>query len=238
MTESETTGRNTGWLATLSAGVIVVLIVAGVAATITRGVHQPRSIVIRLPAGTQPPPPAATAPRCPIPAPGSSAALLSGLLVTPPDGFLRQPDPTVHAGVLSSAQVAASSHDPGRAAAELRSDGLEGAVLRVWVNRGSSAELQVILEQFTCAPGATDYFHQQVPGAYGVPSPEPFVIDGLPGAMGERSTVPDTKGHYLQVVGLTSGSLYAQVSVFTSGADDGSLAGAIATLQSGRLSPT
>jgi hypothetical protein len=176
-------------------------------------------------------------PVCPAPRATNTGPLLSGTVLDPPGGFVRQPDGAVNAGVLSEAQVAAVSQNPGRAGAELVRDGFEGADRRVWINGDAGEQIQVTLTQFSCHEGASDYFDNQQAGSFGVSAPEPFVIDGLAGAGGARSTKADAKGHYLQVVGLVNGSIYVQTGAFTTLPDDGALAGAVAATQAAALMP-
>lgn len=213
-------------------GVIVVLLVVGVAVVAFLGHVSHRPVV-----ATRATPPTPSPPVCPAPVSATPGATLGQLLIPAPRGFVRQPDPAVHGGVLPEARVAADSQQPEQATAELATDGYEAAIVRVWIDAANAEEVQVTLVQFSCASGASEYLKTQAASAYGVAVAEPFVIDGLAGAQGERSTAPDTKGHYLQVVGLVSGSTYAQIDTFTPRLDDGSLAGAVGSLQSGVLAP-
>jgi hypothetical protein len=213
----------------LLAATVMVLIGAGITGVATLPV--PATAV----AGAAGPSP--TMPVCPTPPATNTGPLLSGTMLNPPGGFVRQPDAAVHAGVLNASQLAAVSQSPGRAGAELVRDGFEGADQRVWINRDAGEQIQVTLTQFSCHEGAADYFQRQQAGAFGVSAPEPFVIDGLAGAGGARSTKADAKGHYLQVVGLVNGSIYVQTGAFTTLPDDGALAGAVAAMQAAALRP-
>ncbi|MDQ2724976.1 MAG: hypothetical protein M3Y36_05710 [Actinomycetota bacterium] len=243
MTEGMSEGMSEGgggrgpWsrLRSLLLGAIVVLIGAGIAGVATVHANPRHHLTVRLvpaPGG----PPSAT-PVCPAAPAGNVGPRLGGVVLDPPAGFVRQPDQAVHAGVLSAPQLAAVSQLPSQAGAELVRDGFEGAVQRVWIDSGAGEQVQVLLTQFSCPEGAAEYFNSQLAGSYGVAPSEPFVIDGLGGARGERSTKADAKGHYLQVVGLVSGSIYAQTGTFTSLPDDGGLAGAISAMQAGALAP-
>lgn len=222
-------------LQSLLVGAIVVLMGAGIAGVATVQANPGHHVTLRLVPGPGATPSAT--PVCPAAAAANAGTLLSGVLADPPAGFVRQADQTVHAGVLSAAQVAAVSQDPGQAGAELVRDGFEGAVQRVWIDAGAGEQVQVMLTQFTCPNGAAEYFNSQLAGSFGVSPAEPFVVDGLGGARGERSNKPDAKGHYLQVMGLVRGSIYAQTGTFTSLPDDGGLVGSIGALQAGALAP-
>ncbi|MDQ2728304.1 MAG: hypothetical protein M3Y91_10680 [Actinomycetota bacterium] len=231
-------GRDRGpWsrLRSLLGGAIVVLIGAGIAGVVTVAANPRHHIVVRLlpaPGGTS-----STTAVCPAAPAADAGSRLGGAVVDPPAAFVRQPDGAVHAGVLSASQLAAGSALPNQAGAELARDGFEGAVQRVWIDGGAGEQIQVLLTEFSCPQGAAEYFNSQLAGSYGVAPSQPFVIDGLDGARGERSTRADAKGHYLQVVGLVSGSIYAQAGTFTSLPDDGGLAGAISSMQAGALAP-
>ncbi len=222
-------------LRSLLFGAIVVLIGAGIAGVATVHANPRHHLTIRLA-----PPPGATPSAsiiCPAAPAADTGAVLSRVVLHPPARFVRQPDQAVHAGVLSAGQLAAVSQNPNQARGELVRDGFERAVQRVWIDAGAGEQAQVLLTQFSCPAGAAEYFSSQLAGSYGVASSEPFVIDGLGGARGEQSTKADAKGHYLQVVGLVSGSFYAQTGTFTPVADDGGLVGAISALQAGALAP-
>ena len=222
-------------LRSLLVGAIVVLIGAGIAGVATVHANPGRHLVVHLvpaPGGVH-----STTPVCPAAPATDTGSRLSGVVIDPPARFVRQPDQAVHAGVLSATQVAAVSQSPNQAGAELVRDGFEGAVQRVWIDDGAGEQIQVLLTQFSCPKGAAEYFNSQQAGSFGVSPSEPFVIDGLGGAQGERSTKPDAKGHYLQVVGLVGGSIYAQTGTFTSVPDDGGLVGAISAMQAGALAP-
>lgn len=226
--------RGTTTLVSSLFAIIVVLMVAALSGVIAVRIRPNHNLTIRL--GSAPDANAASVPVCP-PAAGMSGALLAQVLLTPPDGFVRQPDGAVNGGVLTVAQVVAGTQDPARAALELRNDGFEGAVLRVWINAGAAQQAQVRLSQFSCAAGAVEYFARRAAASYGVASPEPFVIDGLAQAQGERSTVADAKGHFLQTVGLFRNTIYAETSTFTPVPDDGRLVGEISDLQASALTP-
>lgn len=216
-------------------GAIVVLIGAGIAGAATVHANPRHNLIIRL----APSPGAipSASPICPAAPAADTGPVLSGAVLRPPAGFVRLPDQAVHAGVLSAAQLAALSRNPNQAGRELVRDGFKGAVQRVWIDAGAGEQAQVLLTQFSCPEGAAEYFNSQLAGSFGVSPSEPFVVNGLGGARGERSTRADAKGHYLQVIGLVSGSIYAQTGTFTPVADDGGLVGAISALQVGALAP-
>lgn len=222
-------------LRSLLLGAIVVLIGAGIAGVATVHANPSHHLIVRLvpaPGGAS-----STTPVCSAASGVDTGSRLSGLVIDPPARFVAQPDQAVHAGVLSAAQLAAVSQSPNQAGAELVRDGFEGAVQRVWIDSGAGEQIQVLLTQFSCPAGAAEYFNSQLAGSFGVSPSEPFVIDGLNGARGERATKADAKGHYLQVVGLVGGSIYAQTGTFTSVPDDGGLVGAISAVQAGALAP-
>jgi hypothetical protein len=184
-----------------------------------------------------PPTTVAAGPLCAAVVPSPTSSRLPRLFIPAPSGFTETPDSRVGGGPLTATQLAAASSRPSAVAAELRRDGFEGAALRVWVDPVRSEQAQVTIVQFGCAAGAAEYFDAQVAGALGVPGGQPFRVEGEAAARGERAVRADGKGHYLQVVGVTSGPLYEEVATFTPGRDDGGFAGAISQLQLGRLGP-
>ncbi|MDQ6840575.1 MAG: hypothetical protein M3137_20130 [Actinomycetota bacterium] len=136
---------------------------AGLAAAVTVHVNPRHHLTLRAvpPTGR-----ASTAAVCPTAPTTNTGSVLGKVVLIPPDGFTRQPDQAVQAGVRNAAQVAAVSQQPGQASAELGRDGFEGAVGRVWINAGAGEQAQVLLIEFTCHRGASEYFNSQLAGSY------------------------------------------------------------------------
>jgi hypothetical protein len=152
-------------------------------------------------------------PICPAPTGSLTLGQVNQLMPGTPHGFFPLSDSDAPAGPVSLSELSSSGAVPALAAAANRSEGFEGGYRRVWEEQNGEGQLQVELDQFTCAAGA-NFFAGVAVGS--PPGTTPFdVTDGIVGATGFTSNAPDSFGNYRQAIVASVGDTGMVVIFFS-----------------------